>query len=141
MPEITAFSKFFRDVDALIGACNENGGLLPGHESLMAEVEARFTQAKEAKVTQESLEGNRLAATADVLEKVDAAKEAARKLRSFIVSVLGPRSPYLPLFGIAPKPTRNLNRSRRRKPQPEEPENPPAPEVEAAEPAAPAKPE
>lgn len=138
MPDITAFSKVFRDLEALVGACNENGGLIPGHESLKAELVVTLTQAKDAKIQQESLEGNRLAATADLLEKVDDARGGARRLRSFIVSVLGTRSPYLPLFGISPKPTRNLNR-RRRRAQPEQPENPPAPEI--TQPAASAKPQ
>jgi hypothetical protein len=131
MPEITAFAKVFRDLDALVGACNENAELIPGHDSLKAELEASIALAKDAKIQQESLEGNRLATTADFLEKADAAKNDARRLRSFIVSILGPRSPYLPLFGIAQKPTRNLNR-RRKSP----PETPPAPET--AKPAAPA---
>src|SRR5262245_22228028 len=109
MPNITAFSKVFRDLDALIGACDENPGLIPGHESLKGDLQASLAQARGAKNQQESLAGNRLAATADFLQKADAAQEGARKLRSFIVSVLGPRSPYLPLFGIAPKPTRNIN--------------------------------
>ena len=140
MPEITAYSKVFRDLDALVGACEENGGLIPGHETLKDELEEVLSQAKEAKLRQESLESNRLGTTADLREKADIAKESARRLRSFIVSVLGPRSPYLPMFGIAPKPTPNLNR-RRRKPQPQQPENPPAPEIETNQPTSPAQPE
>ena len=140
MPEITSYSKVFRNLDALVGACDENGGLIPGHETLKEELEEVLGQAREAKLRQESFTGNRLAATADVREKIDVAKETARKLQGFIVSVLGPRSPHLPLFGIAPKPTPNLGR-RRRKAKPEQPETPPAPEVETTQPAAPAQPE
>ncbi|HEV8581860.1 MAG TPA: hypothetical protein VGX68_22555 [Thermoanaerobaculia bacterium] len=131
MPEITAFSKVFRDLEALVATFIENGGLVPGHESLRVELEAALVKAKDSKTQQESLQGNRLAATSQFITDVDAAKEAARRLRSYIVSVLGPRSPYLPLFGIAIKPTPNLGvRRRKAKSQPATEKPAPAKPVE-----------
>src|SRR6185295_10624802 len=106
--------------------------LVPGCEPFVAALQATLARAKELKVQQESLEGNRLGLTESFLRQVDAGKDQTRKLRSFIVSILGPRSPYLSLFGIPTKPERKIVVRRRRKPkQPVEtppPANPPAPE-------------
>lgn len=132
MAEITAYADTFRDWEGLIGTIAENAALVPGTEPFVAVLQATLTKAKELKVQQESLAGNRLALTEGFLRQVDAGKDQARKLRSFIVSVLGPRSPYLSLFGIPPKPERKIVVRRRRKAkQPtvtQPPANPPAPE-------------
>ena len=144
MPDITAYGPTFRGWESLIGNLNVNGHLVPGHEPLKAELAAALEAAKELKVQQESLEGNRVAATDRFLRQVDDGKERARKLRSFIVSVLGPRSPYLKLFGINPKPVPNINPKRKRQAKPETPTQPPAkppaPEGQTAKPSDPAKP-
>jgi hypothetical protein len=115
MAEITAYADTFRDWEGLIGTIAENAALVPGNEPFVAVLQATLTKAKEIKVQQESLAGNRLAMTESFLRQVDAGKDQARKLRSFIVSVLGPRSPYLSLFGIPPKPERKIVVRRRRK--------------------------
>ncbi len=131
MAEITAYADTFRDWEGLIGTIVENAALVPGYEPFVASLQATLARAKELKVQQESLEGNRLALTESFLRQVDAGKDQTRKLRSFIVSVLGPRSPYLALFGIPPKPERKIVVRRRRKSKPTAtppPANPPAPE-------------
>jgi hypothetical protein len=144
MPEITAYADTFRDWEGLIGNVVENAALVPGAEPLKAALETALAQAKALKIQQESLEGNRQAVTESFLHQVDSGREQARKLRSFIISVLGPRSPYLPLFGIPPKPLRKIrpNRSRKTKPQgpTQPPANPPAPQAATDDPPAPAKP-
>ena len=131
MAEITAYADTFRDWEGLIGSIAENAALVPGTEPFVAALQATLAKTKELKVQQESLEGNRLALTESFLRQVDAGKEQTRKLRSFIVSILGPRSPYLPLFGIRPKPERLIVVRRRRKsnqpPVTQPPANPPAP--------------
>lgn len=128
MPHITAFSKTFRDWEGLIGNLDENGALVPGHEALKAELAAALAEAKVLKVQQESLAGNRVAATDQFLDKVEEGRRKVQRLRSFIVSVLGPESPYLKMFGIAPKPVPNPNnrRNRKRKSKKETPTQPPA---------------
>lgn len=141
MPDINAYADTFTDLERLIGALNENGALVPGHDALKAELAATLEQVKVLKLQQESLKGNTLAATDRFLDKLDEGKVLARRLRSFIVSVLGPQSPFLPLFGIPPKPVANPNTRRRRKKKQEAPaqtpSNPPAAEAtaKAAEPA------
>ncbi len=145
MPDITAFSKSFRDWDGLIGALDENGSLVPGHEALKAELVAALVEAKQLKIQQESLAGNRLAATDQFLDKLDEGRLKARKLRSFIVSVLGPRSPYLSLFGIEPKKAPNPNNRRKKTRKGNAaapaPATPPASGEPTTQPQAPGKPE
>lgn len=135
MPDISAYADAFRDWDGLIGQLNENGTLVPGHEALKAELVATSDEAKVLKIQQESLAGNRKAATDRFLRKVDEGREKARRVRSFIVSVLGPRSPLLPLFGIAQKPEPTINK-KKRKAKPETPGQPggtqPAPDGQTA---------
>src|SRR4030095_345120 len=115
MAEITAYADTFRDWEGLIGTIAANAALVPGTEPFVAVLQATLTKAKELKVQQESLAGNRLALTESFLRQVDAGKDQTRKLRSFIVSVLGPRSPYLPLLGIPPQPGCKIVVRRRRK--------------------------
>ena len=138
MGEITAYADTFRDWEGLIGSIAENAELVPGNEPFVAALQAMLEKAKELKLQQESLEGNRLGVTEGFLRQVDAGKDQARKLRSFIVSVLGPRSPYLSLFGIPPKPDRKVIVRRRRKSKPTVPPpsaNPTAPEPVKTDPA------
>ncbi len=138
MPRIDAHSGHFRDWDGLIGACNENPSLVPGHENLKSELAAMLEQARALKILQESLAGNRRAATDRFLDSLEQGKDGARKLRNFILSVLGSQSPFLPLFGIVPKPVSNPNNRRRRKKagaSTESPASPPAPKEETAPPA------
>jgi hypothetical protein len=143
MPDISAYADAFRDWDGLIGQLNENGVLVPGHEALKAELVAISDEAKVLKIQQESLAGNRKAATDRFLRKVDEGREKARRIRSFIVSVLGPRSPLLPLFGIYQKPEPTINPKKKRKAKPETPSQPggtqPAPDGQTAQPAEPDK--
>jgi|SRR6185295_8981300 len=136
MPDITAWADAFRDWDALIGQLNENGALVPGHEAQKADLLATFEQARLLRVQQESLKGNAIAATDHFLDAVDEGRDKARKLRSFIVSVLGPQNPQLKLFGIRPKPLPNPNNrpGRRRRRKKQTPVNPPAPETPATDP-------
>jgi hypothetical protein len=109
MPDISAYADAFREWDKLIGALNANGSLVPGHEGLKGELLATLEQAKQLKIEQESLTGNRLAATDRFLNKVDEGRLKFSQLRSFVVSVLGPRSPLLSLFGVPAKPEKIVN--------------------------------
>jgi hypothetical protein len=144
MPDISAVADAFREWDKLIGALDENGALVPGHEAQKAGLAAALEEAKQLKIQQESFAGNRLAATDRFLNKVDEGRQKFSQLRSFIVSVLGPRSSSLPLFGIRPKPEKIVNpnllkRKARAGTSTKPPTNPPAPEGQTAKAAEPEK--
>ena len=109
MPDISAVADAFREWDKIIGALDGNAALVPGHEGLKAELKAALEEAKQLKLVQEGFTGNRLAATDRFLNKVDEGRQKFSQLRSFIVSVLGPRSALLPLFGIDSKPDKIVN--------------------------------
>ena len=139
MPRIDAYGKDFRDLEGLVGACNENGSLVPGHESLKDEMAAALEKARALKLQQESLEGNRLAVTDRFLDALEEARGIQRKLRGFIISILGAENPLLSLFGIAPKKVPNPNNRRRtKKARPQTPTPTPAnpaPEGKTTKPA------
>jgi hypothetical protein len=140
MPKIDAYGKDLRDLEGLVGACNENGNLVPGHEPLKDELAASLEKARAFKLQQESLEGNRVAITDRFLDALEEAKGIQRKLRGFIVSILGAENPLLSLFGIAPKkvPNPNNRRRTRKKASPQTPTPTPAnpaPEGQTTKPA------
>ena len=112
MPEITAYAKIFRDWEGLIGSCIQHVSLIAGVEPLRTELEAVLAQAREAKVLQESLTGQRQVTTQRLQELVADGRELARKVRFFVRVPLGSRSELLTAFGI--KPTR----SKLRRPRP-----------------------
>jgi hypothetical protein len=121
MPAITTHGDVFRDLDGLVGACERNAELLPGVEPLKDEVVTVSTELRTLKIEQEDLEGARKAVTQRLNQRIEDAKEAARKLRAFIVMRLGTKDEHLTQFGIIP----NRRRPRRAKPPAE---TPPAPE-------------
>lgn len=126
MPHITALGKQLRDWDGLIGACGLNPSQLTGIEPLV-EVLANFlVLARDLKLDQENLNGQRKNRTQRLDQAVQDGQEAARHVRNFIKIRLGSHSEQLTQFGITPIRTR-----RRRPRQPEQPSPPePQPEVE-----------
>jgi hypothetical protein len=132
MPEINAYADVFRDWDALLGACERNIDLLPGVDPFKQELETFRERLKGLKLDQEHLAGHRQATTQRVTQALDGGREAARKLRFYVVSLLGSRNELLNQFGISP------NRSRKvAKKQTENPTPTPTPEA-GAQSAAPA---
>jgi len=103
MPEITAQSKVFRDWESLLGACAQNAPLLQGMESLKAELELRLAEAKDLKIQQENFAGNKLATTQRLGATIELGREAARKLRAFVLIHLGTDSRHLTQFGVSPR--------------------------------------
>ena len=137
-----AYGKDFRDLEGFIGACNENGSLVPGHEPLKADLANSLEKTRTLKIQQESLQGNSRAATDRFRDSLEESNEKASRLRSFIISVLGPTNPLLSLFGIPPKKVPNPNNRRRtkQKAKPQTPAPTPVPEEPTTKPPGTAKP-
>jgi hypothetical protein len=125
MPEITAQGKIFRDWEALLGACGLNSTLLPGADTLQKALETVLAQARDLKLQQENFLGNRSATTQQLAKAIEDGREAARKLRAFVVTQLGSDSKHLTQFGVAPR------QKRPRKPQPVDTPEPPVEAVPA----------
>ena len=100
MPMRTAHANVFRDWDAILGACTENASLLPGVDPLKAELEALQAQAKELKIQQETLEGQRLGVSQRLDKTIEDGREAARKIKAFAVIRLGSANKSLAQFGV-----------------------------------------
>jgi hypothetical protein len=107
MPEITAQGKVFRDWESLLGACAQNAILLPGTDALKTELETLLAQARDLKIQQENLDGNKKAATQRLMKLIDDGREAARKLRAQVVVNLGTNSKHLSQFGVSPRQRRS----------------------------------
>jgi hypothetical protein len=123
MPEITAQGKVFRDWESLLGACAQNASLLPGTDALKTDLETLLAQARELKIQQENLDGNKKAATQRLLKLIDDGREAARKLRAQVVVNLGTNSKHLSQFGVSPRQRRS-RKAKTATPTPETPKPP-----------------
>jgi hypothetical protein len=115
----SSYADYVHDWDSLILAVQENAGLLRGFEDYVSELEQASTQAKTVKTRQELHAGGRQKATQDLGAAVTRGKEAAVKLRGFVLAHLGPKNELLVRFGIVPV------RKRVRRPA-EKPTEPPA---------------
>jgi hypothetical protein len=128
MPDITARAKVFRDWEGLLGAVERNTAILPGVDGLRSALENALAFARDLKLKQEGLAGNKQGVTEQLKQAVQDGRETARMLRAFVKSHLGSRSEALKEFGISPIRARKL-------PKPKTPELPPPatgnPEAEA----------
>ena len=102
MPDITAYADLFRDWEGLSGACAQNATLLPKSEALRPDLDTILAQARDLKIQQENLAGNRQAMTQRLVQLVANGREVARKLRNQIKVELGSKSEHLVQFGVAP---------------------------------------
>jgi len=112
MPKITAHADIFRDWDGVLGACTQNAGLLPGVDPFKGELTAMLTQARDLKIQQESLEGQRKAVTQQLERTLEGGKEWARKLRAFAVVHLGTDNKALTQFGVTPRQRRGPRKAK-----------------------------
>jgi hypothetical protein len=131
MPEINAYADVFRDWDGLLGACDRNLDLLPGVDTLKLDLESFRDSLRGLKLEQEHLTAHRLATTQQLLQTLDGGREAARKLRSFIITRLGSRSELLTQFGIRVNRSRRVSRKSKTEPTSTEPTPTPTPGPEA----------
>jgi hypothetical protein len=129
MPQITAQGDVFRDWEAVLGASIQNAALLPGVDALKSELDALLTQAKDLKIQQETLEGQRLAVTQQLMKAIDKGRESARRLRAFAVVHLGTDNKALSQFGVVPRQRRGARKAKT-------PATPPPPAVGPAGPPA-----
>jgi len=119
MPDITAYADLFRDWEGVSGACSQNATLLPKSEALRPELDAILAQAKDLKIQQENLAGNRQAMTQRLVALVNTGREIARKLRNQIKVELGSKSEHLVQFGVAPLRKKVRKAAAVKKPAPE----------------------
>ncbi|HEX3554810.1 MAG TPA: hypothetical protein VIA62_16430 [Thermoanaerobaculia bacterium] len=102
MPKITAYGPLFRDWEGVSGACAQNATLVPKSETIRPELESILTEARDLKLQQENLEGNRKAVTQRLQQLVQAGRDVARNLRNQVKVELGAKSEHLTQFGVAP---------------------------------------
>jgi hypothetical protein len=124
MPRLTAHGKIFRDWEALLGACEKNANLLTGMEPLRTELETFLTQVRDLKLQQESLTGNKKAATQSLGELLEQGVEVSRRLRAFVVSRIGTKTELGTMFGLVP--TGRKGRKKSKTPVAKPPAAPPA---------------
>jgi hypothetical protein len=134
MPQITAQAKVFRDWDAVLGACTQNAALLPGVDALKADMEGLMAQAKDLKVQQETLEGQRRGVTQKLEKAIQDGRESARKLRAFALIKLGTDNMALSQFGVKPRVRRGRKAKTPGTPTPTPP--PPTSQPPTSQPAA-----
>jgi hypothetical protein len=125
MPHITALAKQLRDWDGLIGNCRLNPAQLAGIEPLVEVLVGFLAVARDLKLDQENLNGQRKDRTQRLDQAVHDGQEAARHVRNFIKIRLGSHSEQLTQYGITPIRTRH-----RRNRLPEQPPPEPQPEIE-----------
>jgi hypothetical protein len=107
---VKAHADVFRDWDAVLGATTQNAALLPGVDSLKAELEGALAQARELKIQQETLEGQRQGVTQKLDTALAAGRETVRKLKAFAVVHLGSGNMALSQFGITVRVGRNFRK-------------------------------
>lgn len=130
MPLIEGHQDLFRDWDGLIAAVLQNADRMPGYEQFTTVLQDFLAEAKAAKAEQEQQEGLRKATTQKLDFLLDRGKEAARKVRRFVLLHYDSRDKQLTQFGITPFETR----VRRTATIPKKP-TPPLPGPEAQKPA------
>lgn len=112
MPQITAQADVFRDWEAVLGACAQNASQLPGVDALKTELEGFLAQAKDLKIQQETLEGQRRGVTQKLLKVIEDGRESARKLKAFAIIRLGSDNKALSQFGVTPRTRRASRKSK-----------------------------
>ena len=123
-----ARADVFRDWDTVLGAATQNAPLVPGIDPFKAELEGFLAQARDLKIQQETLEGQRMGITQKLDKVIEDGAESARKVRGYARIHLGSDNKALKQFGVAPRVRRG---SKKAKP-PEETTGAPPPSVGTA---------
>lgn len=112
MPQVNAYADVFRDWDAVLGACAQNTALLPGIDPFKAELEGFLAMARDLKIQQETLEGQRRGITQKLKKAVEDGRESLRKLKAFAVIRLGSDNQALSQFGVTARARRGSRKTK-----------------------------
>ena len=123
MPQVKSHADVFRDWDAVLGAATQNAALLPGVDPFKAELEATLAQARDLKIQQETMEGQRRGATQKLRKVIRDGRESVRKIQAFATIHLGSDNMALSQFGVAVR----VGRSFRKKSSPPPTQSPGTP--------------
>lgn len=102
MASITSHAKILRDWEALLAAAQEKAGILPGTESLRAELEQLLVEVKALKARQAATKAERQQITQQLGASFRKAQDGILRLRRLIPGHLGVRDEGLVEFGVAP---------------------------------------
>lgn len=112
MPIKNARADVFRDWESVLGAVTENAALVPGIDPFKAELEGFLAQAKDLKIQQETLDGQRLGLTQKLDKVIEDGRESARKVRGYARVHLGSDNKALKQFGVAPRVRKGPKKSK-----------------------------
>lgn len=133
MPEIKSYADLIRDWEKLLAACRDNAAALGSLEPLRLVLEGFLAQGQELKNRQDALTAQKQVATQELDALKEEGKEAARRLRGAVKSLLGSRSELLVQFNMAPLRKRGARKAPVKPPAPPAPVVPKPPEVAAAD--------
>jgi hypothetical protein len=102
MPPIKSFADLVRDWEKLLAACLDNAVILASLEPLRLVLEGLLGEGRELKNRQDALAAQKQLATQELEALKEEGKEAARRLRGAVKSLLGTRSELLVQFNMAP---------------------------------------
>jgi hypothetical protein len=102
MPVIKSHADLFRDWEKLEAACRDNLDLLTSAEPLRLAVESLLTRGRELKNRQDSLTAQKQLATQELELVKEEGREATRRLRGAVKSILGTRNELLVQFNVKP---------------------------------------
>lgn len=134
MPDIKSFADLIRDWEKLLAACLDNAVLLASIEPLRVVLEGLLVDGREMKNRQDALSAQKQLATQELDALKEEGKEAARRLRGAVKSLLGTRSELLVQFNMSPLRKRGARKVLVKQPVPPAPVvTPKPPEVAAAD--------
>ena len=131
MALIKSYADLIRDWLKLLAACRDNAAILGSVEPLRLALESLLAQNQEMKSRQDALAAQKQAATQELEALKEEGREAARRLRGAVKSLLGTRSELLVHFNVAPLRQRGPRKVFVKQPVP--PAIPAPPEVAAAD--------
>ena len=112
MPLNKSQADVFRDWDAILGAATQNAPLLPGVDPYKAELESLLAQARDLKIQQETMEGQRQGVTQKLKKVIRDGRESVRKLKAFATIHLGSDNMALSQFGVTVRVGRNFRKAK-----------------------------
>ena len=102
MPEIKSYADLIRDWEKLLAACRDNAATLGSIEPIRLALETLLNQVQLLKNKQDALTAQRQLTTQELETVKEQVREAARRLRGAVKSLLGTRSEILVQFNLSP---------------------------------------